>query len=164
MKTLFITRHAKSDQSFFGKDFDRPLNDRGNRDAPDMAKRLVDRKVKPGLFVSSPSVRTRQTAAYFCKEFGIKKEKVLYIDKLYHASAAIIYETIAELPDTTESIVLFAHNPGITYFVNSLTDEVTVDNMPTAAIFAVQAECANWEQFADAPKKFLFVDYPKMDK
>jgi len=161
MKTLYIIRHAKSDQSFFGKDFDRPLNDRGNRDAPDMAKRLVKKKVKPDLFVSSPSVRTQQTAAYFCKAFDVPKEKVLLVDELYHASAEQLYASILQLPETAHTILLFAHNPGITYFVNSLTDAITVDNMPTSAIFAIQADCEQWQQFETATKKFLFFDYPK---
>ena len=46
MKSLFIIRHAKSNQSFLGNDFERPLNERGLRDAPEMAKLEVDKILK----------------------------------------------------------------------------------------------------------------------
>jgi phosphohistidine phosphatase len=55
---------------------------------------------------------------------------------------------------------LFAHNPGITYFVNELT-AVQVDNMPTCAVFAISLDIDQWKNFAAAKKHFLFFDYPK---
>src|SRR5262245_16049331 len=56
MKTLFLVRHAKSardDPSL--PDKERPLNDRGMRDAPKMGQRLAKRHVKPDLILSSPA-------------------------------------------------------------------------------------------------------------
>jgi phosphohistidine phosphatase len=71
-----------------------------------------------------------------------------------------MYQAVAGLPDKASSIALFAHNPGITEFVNMLTN-VRIDDMPTCSVFAVSAEASSWMEFVSAPKKFLFFDYPK---
>jgi phosphohistidine phosphatase len=161
MKTLLLVRHAKSSWANEGQaDFDRPLNDRGKKDAPEMAKRVQAKLPKIDLFVSSPAKRACKTAKYFAECFDVKKDDILLIDSLYHASASTMYQAVAGLPDKAGSIALFAHNPGITEFVNMLTS-VRIDNMPTCSVFAVSAECSSWMEFVSAPKMFLFFDYPK---
>ena len=63
MKTLFLIRHAKSSWEYTAlPDKDRPLNDRGKRDAPKMGKRLAKRDVTPDLILSSPARRALTTA------------------------------------------------------------------------------------------------------
>jgi phosphohistidine phosphatase len=68
---------------------------------------------------------------------------------------------IAALPDKLQSVALFSHNPGITYFVNSLHTKTHIDNMPTCAIFAIAADISEWAGFIKAKKEILFFDYPK---
>lgn len=162
MKTLFIIRHAKSDQSFFGNDFERPLNERGKSDAPMMANRLLDKKIKIDALVSSPAVRAKKTAALFAEILNIPKDEIIFISSLYQAPAAVFYDEIAVLPQNLNSVAIFSHNPGITYFVNSLNTKTRIDNMPTCGIFAVSADIASWSEFSKAPKEFLFFDYPKI--
>ena len=66
MKTLLIVRHAKSSwDNADTSDIDRPLNDRGKRDAPAMAQRIIRTGLAIDRFVSSPAKRARQTAEYF---------------------------------------------------------------------------------------------------
>ena len=72
----------------------------------------------------------------------------------------MFYDVISQLPETVNSIAVFSHNPGITDFVNTLTDEIRVDNVPTCGMFAVSF-AADWQSFKLAPKKFLFFEYPK---
>jgi phosphohistidine phosphatase len=161
MKTVILIRHAKSswdDPSM--SDFDRPLNDRGKKDAPEMAARLLKRKQKLDAFISSPAKRAKKTAAIFAKEYGIDKDELVLVDKLYHASERDFLEVISQLPETLENIAVFSHNPGLTDFVNTLTDKIRTDNVPTCGMFAVSFE-GNWQMFKDAPKEFLFFDYPK---
>lgn len=160
MKKLFIIRHAKSDQSFFGNDFERPLNERGKTDAPEMARRL-SAKFKPNSLVASPAARAKRTAELFAETMKIPVTEIVFISALYHARSDVFYEVIAGLPDELESVAIFSHNPGITYFVNSLDAGARVDNMPTCAIFAVSADTTNWSDFSKAKKEFLFFDYPK---
>jgi phosphohistidine phosphatase len=161
VKTLLIIRHAKSDQSFFGNDFERPLNERGKKDAPEMAKRLMERNIDIDAFVASPAKRAKKTAELFCETYKQKTEDILFISALYHAPAREFYEVIKTLNDKLGTIAIFAHNPGISYFVNELVNDVRVDNMPTCAIFAVQMSIDHWKDFAKAKKELLLFDYPK---
>ena len=82
-------------------------------------------------------------------------------DKLYHAPAHVYYDILDDLDDDFKTIAIFAHNPGITDFVNSLS-ETTIDNMPTCGIFAVKVQIKNWSEFRDAEKNFWFFESPKM--
>lgn len=162
MKKLYITRHAKSSWVDFTKaDFDRPLNDRGNRDAPDMAKRLIKRKVEIDAFISSPAVRAKKTCKYFCQEFKADTDKIIFIEKLYHASVQTFYDTIHALDNKYKHVAIFSHNPGITDFVNTLCENVRVDNMPTCGVFAVELNIKDWKDFKEKVNQYIFFDYPK---
>ena len=161
MKKVFIIRHSKSDQSFFGNDFERPLNERGKLDAPIMAKRLLEKQGKIDAFVSSPAKRAKKTAELFTETFDKTSDNIILISALYHASVEVLYQVISALPDNLDTVAIFSHNPGITYFVNSLNTKTQIDNMPTCAIFAIEINITQWQGFAKANKEFLFFDYPK---
>ena len=161
VKTLLIIRHAKSDQSFFGNDFERPLNDRGKKDAPVIAKRLLDRNIAIDAFASSPAKRAKKTAELFCETYNKNLEDIIFITALYHAPAMGFYDVIKFLDNSFNTVAIFAHNPGITYFVNDLVSDVRIDNMPTCAVFALQMNISQWKDFAKSKKEFLFFDYPK---
>lgn len=161
MKQLLIIRHAKSDWSNpLLTDFERTLNDRGNRDAPLMAKRLKEKNIAIDTFVSSTANRALATAIYFAKAYDKKEKDILQLDELYHASVNIFYTTIESLQNKSNSVALFSHNPGITDFVNSLT-KTRIDNMPTCSIFAIKVDIESWASFSKAKKDFWFFDYPK---
>jgi phosphohistidine phosphatase len=161
LKTLLLIRHAKSDWNDASlSDFDRPLNERGKRDAPLMAQRLLDKKIGIDLFVSSPAKRAKKTATIFAEAYGLDKKQVEFYDELYLAPETVFSAVISKLKNNTAAVAIFAHNPGITDFANSLTNS-RIDDMPTCCIFAVQGACNSWNEFATAKKTFLFVDYPK---
>lgn len=162
MKQLILIRHAKSSwDNFSQKDFDRPLNDRGHRDAPDMAKRLFEKKIAIDAFISSPAERALITAKYFAGEYGIAEEYIIQIPELYHASSETLYNVINKTNNTFNTIAVFSHNPGITHFANGLTSE-GIDNMPTAGIFGVKAEINHWKDFTRSNKVFWFFTCPKL--
>ncbi len=161
MKTLLLIRHAKSSwESSVTLDFERPLNERGKNDAPKMAERLLDKKISIDAFVSSPAKRAQKTAEIFMKKYGAAHEKLTLIPSLYEASVDDFYRAVEQLPDEDSSIALFAHNPGITDFINSL-DCSPVYNMPTCAIYAFKIKTKHWKEIRTADKEFLFFDYPK---
>ena len=160
MKTVIIVRHAKSSWDDPEQpDFERPLNDRGKKDAPEMADRLARKKIPIDVFISSSAKRAKKTAYIFAEAFGRTKDEVLLKDSLYHASEGNFYDVIAELPDDANNVAVFSHNPGLTDFVNTLTD-VRVDNVPTCGLYAINFE-GSWKDVRQAPKQFLFFDYPK---
>ena len=161
MKIVLLIRHAKSSwDDITIDDFERPLNDRGKRDAPEMARRLLKRKQEIDAFISSPAKRAKKTALLFAEEFKFDKDKVKFHDYLYHPSRENLLRAIESAPDKADNIAIFSHNPGITAFVNELT-ETKVDDMPTCAIFAVSADIKRWKDFRNAARKFLYFDYPK---
>lgn len=158
---MLIIRHAKAETVFTLNDFERPLNDRGKKDAPEMARRLLQKKIKIDAFVSSPAKRARKTALLFGEVFGRTEDDIIFISALYHAPGEIFYEVIEQFNDGFDTVAVFAHNPGITDFANRLTATVRIDNMPTCGVFAVNTDSNSWSDFAKAKKNFLFFDYPK---
>jgi len=161
MRQLFIIRHAKSSwDNMLQKDFDRTLNERGMRDAPAMAKRLVDKGISIDKFVSSTAVRAFTTATFFAKAYHQKESDIIAVPELYHAGEEVFYKTIRGLDNKFNSVALFSHNPGITYFVNTLTNS-RIDEMPTCGIFAIKAPIEKWEDIEEGNNKFWFFDYPK---
>jgi phosphohistidine phosphatase len=161
MKTLLIVRHAKSSwDNAEISDIDRPLNDRGKRDAPAMAQRLIKTGVIIDRFISSNAKRARHTAEYFTHAYGRKDKEIVLIPELYHASLQTFRTVVGGLADKDDHVAIFSHNPGITLFVNSLTT-TRVDNMPTCAVFAVRCSAANWTGFLASVPEFWFFDYPR---
>lgn len=161
MKTVILVRHAKSSwDDPATTDLDRPLNDRGKKDAPEMAERLLKRNIAIDTFISSPAKRARKTATIFAKAFDQEKEDVVLKDELYNAAEKNFYEVISQLPSSMKNIAVFSHNPGLTDFANSLAHDIRIDNVPTCGIFAVSFQ-GDWPAFKDAEKQFLFFDYPK---
>ena len=162
MKTLILIRHAKSswanpDQS----DFDRPLNERGRRDAPDMAKRLLEKKFSIDQIIYSPAVRTTETMRVFQEVLQIEDKNCLPSNELYLAPLFQLKEIIAQMNNKKNTVIFIGHNPGLTELANSLTN-VRTDNMPTCSIFTVQSACETWAEFDSSKKEFLFFDYPKL--
>ncbi len=164
MKTLFIIRHAKSSwDSINTPDIDRPLNDRGKKDAPAMAKKVLKAGFRLNRLVSSPARRARHTAELFAHEFGVKDKDIVILTELYHAQPTTFQQVISGLDDEDDIVAIFSHNPGITAFVNTLSS-IRLDNMPTCSVFAVKSESPTWSEFFAADREFLFFDYPKSDK
>lgn len=161
MKQLLIIRHAKSSWELgVLNDFDRGLNDRGHKDAPEMAKRLIAKNIPINLFVSSTAKRALTTAIYFAETYNNKKEEIVQVPELYHATPNIFYEAIIKLDNNYQTVAIFSHNPGITEFVNQLT-KTQIDDMPTCGVFAIQIHTSSWANFKSAKKDFLFFYYPK---
>ncbi|SMO68181.1 SixA phosphatase family protein [Solitalea koreensis] len=160
MKTLYLIRHAKSDQTITGSDFDRPLNDRGFKDAPKMAERLLNKKVHPDLIISSPAKRALTTAKTFAEtlNYGFKN---IYEEKLiYEASTATLLKVINHINDKHEVVLLFGHNPGITFIINYLTNN-KLDNLPTCGVFKIEFELDSWKLVSEGAGKAAYLDYPK---
>jgi phosphohistidine phosphatase len=161
LKSILIIRHAKSSWSDSSlPDFDRPLNNRGEKDAPEMARRIRKRVPLIDAFISSPAKRAITTASYFADEYGVKKKNIFQVQQLYMADVHNFYDVISRIDDDVHVVAIFSHNPGITDFANSLTD-TRIDDMPTCAIFAVDADISSWKHFAECEKTFQFFDYPK---
>lgn len=161
-KILLVVRHAKSSWEIGTlSDFDRSLNERGKKDAPIMAKRLLEKNIKIDAFVASPAKRAKKTAELFCEQYHQPADSIQFVPALYHAGVDDFYEVVEQLDDRLDTVAIFSHNPGITYFVNTLSEKLQVDDMPTCSIFAVKIHTKKWSNFKKAKKEFLFFDFPK---
>ncbi len=161
MKTLTLVRHAKSSWGDPGLiDRERPLNKRGERDAPVMGKRIFDAGMRPALIISSPAVRAWSTAKIIAKELGYPVEFLQQENGLYLASLESLLDVIATQDPGINSLMLFAHNPGLTELANYLSPGLT-DNLPTTGVASFNIETDDWMLY-DRPKAELTVyDYPK---
>lgn len=160
MKSLLLIRHAKSSWDLDVEDFDRPLNHRGENDAPAMAKRLIKKDINIDCFVSSPAKRALTTATFFAHAYDKKSKDILTIPSLYEPTIDAFYSAVEDLEDGFKTVAVFSHNPTITDFANRLTS-FKIDEMPTCSIFAVKADVKKWKEFSAARKEFWFFDYPK---
>lgn len=156
MKTLLLARHAKSDWGFHGlSDHDRPLNARGRRDAPIMARRLADDATGLDRIVSSSAARAQSTAAEYAAGFGLV---VVEEELLYAASARAILAIAAALPEESSVAMLVGHNPGMSDAVAELTGEHT--QLPTCAVAECAVDVGSWSELIEGAGRLLRVRTP----
>lgn len=162
MLRLTLIRHAKTEPAYDGQeDWDRTLETRGQRDAPEMGKRLKDRHFKPDRVLSSPAVRALTTATIVVRELGISASKVVQDERLYLASPKDMLTVIQEHGGNAKHLMLFGHNPGITEFADQISRERSIDNMPTCATYTVQFDIDDWSKLDWGMGVDAEFDYPK---
>ena len=164
MKLLTLIRHAKSSWKNAGMDdFDRPLNDRGERDAPRMGKRLSRAAGAPDLILSSSAQRAARTARVIAEQLGSDPAEIVLDRALYLASPAQMLDTLRALAPDLEHAALVAHNPGVTDLINALA-EVRIDNVPTCGIARLRLDIDRWNELEFGCAELQDFDYPKRDR
>ena len=114
MKTIYLARHAKSSwSSGFTKDFDRPLNSRGESDAIKMGKAMQDLSWYPEKIIASPAIRVKQTCKAYCKIIDYSIENIEWNTDIYAAYTITLLQLLTSLDENTNSIMLIGHNPAI---------------------------------------------------
>ena len=161
MKTLTLLRHAKSswDDSDLS-DHERPLNNRGARDAPEMAQRMHQAAIRPSLIISSPARRTWETAKALANELSYPLEFLQRDNKLYLASVDTLIDYVGQQDIGFNNVVVVGHNPGITNFANFLCPGVT-QNMPTCGVVSVTIDSDDWDLRKGRTVTLDLYDYPK---
>ena len=160
MKTLLLVRHAKSSRDDTAiPDKDRPLNDRGKRDAPKMGERLSKRDLKPDLILSSPARRALRTAEIIAKKLDYRLKDIVVDDRLYAGEADDLIRVIHKLGDKLERVMMFGHNPELTELAHRLSSKIT--HMPTCAIAEFTFDAKSWSYIGKAKPSSVTLDYPK---
>jgi phosphohistidine phosphatase len=156
MKTLFLVRHAKSSRDDPAlPDKERPLNDRGVRDAPRMGERLAARDVKPDLILSSPALRALATAEIIAKKLAYKVKDIVVDERLYAAAPDDLLEVIHELGEKPKHVMLFGHNPELTDLAHRLSSTIT--DLPTCAVAEFSFDTKSWSNVGkQEPAKVTF--------
>ena len=140
-------------------DKDRPLNDRGRRDAPKMAKRLAKRDVKPDLILSSPAMRALKTAEIIAKKLDYRRKDIVVDDRLYAVGADDLLDLIHKLGDKLERVMLFGHNPELTELAHRLSSKIA--HMPTCAVAEFTFDAKSWSSIGKVKPAKAALDYPK---
>ena len=161
LRRLYIIRHGKSSWDHAGlEDIDRPLANRGIRNAGEMAERLQAENLVPQLILSSPASRALNTALIMSKSWGIGPASLQIHDPLYMAYTSDIEQVVAGAPAEITDLAIFGHNPSFTVYANSFL-ELPLDNLPTAGVVIVTLESDDWGGIGRKHVKETYVDYPK---
>jgi phosphohistidine phosphatase len=164
MKILYLVRHAKSswDHPELG-DSERPLNKRGKIDAPAMGKLLASKGESPELLISSHAKRAFSTAKRIAKELDYPVKNIITNEELYMADSDDYFKIIGSVPENINSLMLFSHNYGITYFANHISGS-NIDNIPTCGIVRIDFDTDNWNEINNTKGQLIFFEYPKKYK
>lgn len=144
MKTLLIMRHAKSNwNNTLLADHDRPLNERGERDAPAMGSLLLTRGLVPELIITSTAERARRTAALVAERSAYEGE-IVPDKNLYHAGVDEFIEGLQQHPKEEDIVMIVGHNPGVSELVDFLTDQP--EPLTTGDIAVIRLHVADWRE------------------
>ncbi|MBK7946483.1 MAG: histidine phosphatase family protein [Flavobacteriales bacterium] len=161
MRTLYLCRHAKSSWADPGQsDHERPLNERGLHDAPEMARRFSERGEQLDLIVASDANRALTTARCFANESRIGSDRFQLQPKLYHASIDMIMQVVAALPDSARSVMLFGHNPGFSEAVEYFASDGPGE-LPTCGLVRIDFPLDSWRATSRDLGTLVWFDYPK---
>jgi len=161
MKELLLVRHAKSSWSNPGlDDIDRPLNERGKRDAPYMAQYVKSKGIQLSHLISSPAKRAFKTAKQFHKVFEDSGAQFDKDQDLYFGSESDWLHIINSLGPEVILPAFFSHNPTITYFTNSFADDY-IENVPTCGVIHLKSSVDDWSKLHYDNTNVIGVYFPK---
>lgn len=144
---LILLRHAKSDWSGHESDHDRPLAQRGRRQAPHAGRWLAANVASIDLAVVSTATRARATWDLVADELE-QPPRTRYDDDAYAASVAGLLDIVRSLDEALGTVVLVGHNPGIEALAEKLTGSSVP--MPTSALAVIELD-STWDRAGRAP-------------
>lgn len=161
MKMLYLVRHAKSDWSnLFLRDFDLPLNARGEYSAPLMGEYLSKQGIKPDLILSSPALRAKTTTITLAEKLSYPIESISYLPSLYESDVNTILAIIRTISENIETLFIVAHNPEVTECINFITN-AEIDNVPTCGVAAIRLNENSWDRVGSNSAELISLDTPK---
>jgi phosphohistidine phosphatase len=162
MKELLLLRHAKSswDNVNLG-DINRPLNEKGQADAPLMGEQIANLNFIPQIIFSSTAQRTRETIALVCETAHLPMEKVSYETELYTFDFEDVLRFIVSISDEFERVMMVGHNPAYTFLFNFLSDD-TIENLPTCGACLLRFDVEKWADLKHKKGETLWIGSPRM--
>ena len=158
MRTLLVMRHAKSDwNAEYGRDHERPLNDRGQRSARLIGRVLADEGVAPQRVVSSTAVRARSTAT-LAKEAGDWDAEIVLDDRIYGGGVDTAIDVARSSPDV-DRLMLVGHQPSWSSLVTVLSGEHV--DMKTATVAVITFDIEGWSALASGGGRIAAVYQPR---
>lgn len=147
MKTLILVRHGKSSWNAPLEDYDRPLTDRGIRDAHHIAEQASAILPKSYVIFSSRAKRAAETAIIFAQVFSFPLESIQFEQNLYTFDIVQLEDFIRNIDNACDNVILFGHNEAITDFVNKFGD-VYIENVPTSGLLSFTFNNLVWSDIS----------------
>ena len=165
MKYISIWRHAKAERSeLYANDYDRPLTERGQRDATRMGAALLRIEPAIDLVISSPAARTAQTVQALVALLNGAIDPQ-WNAAVYLAAAETLLDMVKMLPEDVQHVVLVGHNPGMEEFASGLCGAAPEDafvRMPTAALAHIAIDTSHWSMVRWGGGQFKLLLTPKV--
>lgn len=161
-KKVLLMRHAKSSWSNPGlQDFDRPLNKRGERDAPRMGRYLKDLNLIPDQIFSSPAARARATILNVIKELELPESSIKWEKSLYFQGTGAYIEAVKKADDLSDIVMTVGHNPMTEDVVYALSGNTLNKAIKTATIACFEFETNSWKDIQFSAKALKWIVGPK---
>src|SRR5690606_21459814 len=128
------------------------------RDAPVMALRLKAHRARPSLILTSHAARARTTARIVARILGYPAEFLQTERALYLASAETILRVVSQQDERFADVLVVAHNPGMTELANRLLPDLSLDNLPTSGVIALESDAERWGDLDTADRRLLYYD------
>lgn len=154
-KTLIFIRHAKSSWAHEASDIDRPLKEKGKKDADIISRNFIDKNYVIDFIYSSPAKRAYSTCKIFQKNLNWSDNKVSVINQLYDFSGESVLHFINNLDDKLDTVAIFGHNYAFTSLINLMGDK-NLDNFPTSGLAVLKFDIESWK-FAKYGQTELFM-------
>ncbi|SHI43699.1 phosphohistidine phosphatase [Arenibacter nanhaiticus] len=143
MKTLILMRHGKSSWEYKVSDRDRPLMERGIKDAGLVASTFSAAPVKIDAAFSSPANRALHTAMIFLRTVNVPFSQLEVVHQLYDFSGEDVYQFIRNLDNKLETVMIFGHNEAFTHIANSLGNQY-INNVSTSGLVQLKFDTNDW--------------------
>ncbi len=165
MRHLLILRHAKSDwYSSAATDFERPLSERGQSDAPRVGRWLRHEGLVPDYVISSTAKRARETTLCVCREVAYRDEHVKWEGRVYAATVQVLRDVLALCPSDKKTVLLVGHNPGLEelmLFLASGTLNASEDGLLKTATLAHLAMPDDWIDLSEGSAHLVSLTRPR---
>lgn len=157
-KRLILVRHAKAQMSA-PSDFERVLTESGEQEAARAARRLRERGIRPERILTSSASRARATAEAFLAAADLAPTALQALPELYLAEPPVLLQAVARWGGEAASLMVVAHNPGISALARQLSGE-GLGELPTAAVVELEWPEAGWEVAPGCPARLRYLDHP----
>ena len=160
-KEIILVRHGKAaDHNNYKRDIDRVLTERGVGDGYKIGEKLIKEGITPDLILTSPAARANHTALIIARVMKFEEDKLKFVNRLYHCSADTFLDEIYALPEDISSVMMVAHNPGVTDLAYELTRGGTTF-LPTTGVAVIRFNGVTWKDIGSAKAIDSLIIKPK---
>lgn len=161
MKTLYLARHGKSSwRDTELRDIDRPLKEKGVKDAYKIASVLLEKSIHPDHIITSPAIRAMHTAIIFSRVLDFEPMRIEINPFMYGIDKEGLINLVEGLNPQFDSVMIFGHDPVLTNFVNYLVNE-NYEKIPTSGVACITSDVSEWSQVKPENSVLKFLEHPK---